>query len=108
MLMLLNRQLVAAEILTLARLKIASILIIPESAVIAQWVPGVGNMYQVEFGVNQRAAEGVDAESIRDVIGTVWGQELKPVLKMRLDGLDQLRPGKKYDSSKEEDSQAVS
>jgi hypothetical protein len=64
---------------------------ISDRAVVAQWVPGEGSNWRVEFGVNSEYAEGLTSEMIQSVIETVWVQEMKPLFKAWLRGNAQVR-----------------
>jgi hypothetical protein len=99
--MLLNRQYVLDTVMIAAVRKIALVLRISDSAVIARWSLGEGGTFRAEFGVDPKVASGLTEDEIRAVLKTVWVQEKKPELQIRLMGIEHARLMKDGSSDKE-------
>ena len=89
MIFLLNRERVLLEVVELARLKIAGVLMVPSRAVTARLEMKSGSLVPV-FDVDAEQAKGPSREELREVIATVYG-ETTVELSGRLAGLEMSR-----------------
>ena len=87
---LLNKEVVAAEIMELARLKISAMLRVPIEAVHARWEHKEGKAPTPAFDVDQSQVKDMKEDDIRQAMGATW-RWLKDSLKERLEGLAQHR-----------------
>lgn len=88
--LLLNRESVAAEIMELARIKIATLLHVPIDIVGARWGHEEGKPPSLAFEVDMNKITGMNADQVRQSMGAVhrW---LKGSLAERLEGVKRRR-----------------
>jgi hypothetical protein len=88
--LLLNKEGVAAEIMELARIKIATLLRVPIETVNARWEANEGRPPTPAFDVDIGQSKDLSEDKVRQSIGGVW-RWLKDDLSERLKGLEQRR-----------------
>lgn len=86
---LLNKEIVANEVMELARLKIAAALKIPPKIVDAEWKIE-GGLATPSFTVDLNRVEGMTEDTVRQTLGATW-RWLKGTLSERMEGLKQRR-----------------
>ena len=86
---LLNKERVAAEVMELARIKIAVMLKVPIEEVAARWEHKDGKMVPA-FDVDPAKIKDMSEDAIRQSMGAVW-RWLKDSLAERLADLEQTR-----------------
>lgn len=92
MIILLTPTMLATDLVTAARYKMASILKISPAIIKVTWFHREGGGLGVEFAVDGDQNElGVTGEAIQAVIQTVWNLEYKRKLEWTLDNLKSVR-----------------
>ena len=91
MIILLTPAMLATDVITTARFKMASILKVQPAIITAKWITCENGSLGVEFGIDAYGLE-ITEDAIKAVIQTVWNLEYKRKLEWTLSNVKSVRP----------------